>query len=221
MRDLIDVAQSMTCAPLRTEIEQAFPATWVRPRAGAGQATSAAAVLTPGLGGTICQESFATGLCNPFRIAFDPNDGSAQQRFFINDVGQSTWEEIDVGRARADYGWPIWEGPCPIGTSTGCTPQSRFVDPIFAYDRTDGCTVITGGAFVPQSAHWPTAYANAYLFADLGCGSIFALRNESPGQTPEVLSTRTGAIDLQFGPDGALYYTTYEGGQVRRIVAPS
>jgi hypothetical protein len=28
----------------------------------------------------------------------------------------------------------------------------------------------------------------------------------------------TGAIDLKFGSDGALYYTSYEGGgQVRRI----
>lgn len=175
----------------------------------------------PDPGGTICQEIFATGLRNPFRMAFDPNDGSAQQRFFINDVGQTTWEEIDVGRAGADYGWPIREGPCPIGTTTDCTPDSRFVDPIFAYDRTDGCTVITGGAVVPQSAHWPSAYANTYLFADLGCGTIFALRNETPGQEPEQFGTGTGAIDLQFGPDGALYYTTYEGGgQVRRIVAP-
>ena len=45
-----------------------------------------------------CQEIFATGLRNPFRIAFDPN--AAGVRFHINDVGQNTWEEIDLGASR-------------------------------------------------------------------------------------------------------------------------
>jgi len=30
---------------------------------------------------------------------------------YINDVGQSTWEEIDLGQAGANYGWPATEGP--------------------------------------------------------------------------------------------------------------
>ena len=50
--------------------------------------------------GKLCEEIFATGLRNPFRIAFD--QGSS--RFFINDVGQNAWEEIDEGEAEADYG---------------------------------------------------------------------------------------------------------------------
>ena len=52
--------------------------------------------------GLKCQETFAWGLRNPFRIAFDPN--TTATRFFINDVGQSLWEEIDEGQAGADYG---------------------------------------------------------------------------------------------------------------------
>jgi glucose/arabinose dehydrogenase len=49
----------------------------------------------PGVGpaGSTCQEIFAMGLRNPFRIAFDPN--AAATKFFINDVGQNIWEEID------------------------------------------------------------------------------------------------------------------------------
>ena len=35
--------------------------------------------------GNKCQETFAWGLRNPFRIAFDPN--TTATRFFINDVG--------------------------------------------------------------------------------------------------------------------------------------
>ena len=38
------------------------------------------------------------GLRNPFRMAFDPN--AAGTRFYINDVGQHHWEEIDEGQCR-------------------------------------------------------------------------------------------------------------------------
>ena len=53
--------------------------------------------------GKTCQEIFATGLRNPFRIAFAPNVTGT--KFFINDVGQDAWEEIDQSRRGADYGW--------------------------------------------------------------------------------------------------------------------
>ena len=57
--------------------------------------------------GLICQETFSWGLRNPFRIAFDPN--AATTRFFANDVGDATWEEIDLGQSGADYGWNVRE----------------------------------------------------------------------------------------------------------------
>ncbi len=38
--------------------------------------------------GKNCQETFASGLRNPFRLAFDPD--ASGTRFFINDVGQDT-----------------------------------------------------------------------------------------------------------------------------------
>jgi glucose/arabinose dehydrogenase len=172
----------------------------------------------------ICQEIFATGLRNPFRVAFDTNDTDGAQRFYINDVGGGAWEEIDSGASEADYGWNKREGPCPTGTTMNCQP-SEFVDPIFAYEHRDGCRTITGGAFVPDVQAWGD-YQGVYFYADFGCGRIFALRNETPGQIPEEFASGTGATHLAFGPDGALYYATFAGedgvagGQVRKIVAP-
>ena len=62
--------------------------------------------------GKKCQETFAWGFRNPFRLAFDPN--AAGTRFFVNDVGQGTWEEIDEAQSGADYGWNGREGwLCP------------------------------------------------------------------------------------------------------------
>lgn len=171
--------------------------------------------------GKICQETFAWGLRNPFRFAFRPNSNE----FFINDVGQGTWEEIDRGQPGADYGWNEREGFCRTGTTNDCgAPQAGLTNPIFAYGRSDGCATITGGAFVPAGI-WPAAYDGAYLFADYVCGKIFRLVQDGTGvytRTPFVSELGDhSATSLLFGPyqrTAAIYYTSYAGGgQVRLI----
>jgi glucose/arabinose dehydrogenase/PKD repeat protein len=173
--------------------------------------------------GTICQETYSWGLRNPFRIAFDPN--APGTRFYINDVGQNTWEEIDVGQAAADYGWNLREGFCAMGSTTDCgAPPAGMTNPIYAYVHADGCTAITGGAFVPNGI-WPDAYNGSYLFADYLCGKIFQLVPSGSGTfTATTFASGFGSggpITMMFGPSGTtqgLYYTTYVGGgQVRRI----
>lgn len=169
--------------------------------------------------GKKCQETYASGLRNPFRMAFDPN--ASGTRFYINDVGQGTWEEIDLGQAGADYGWNIREGLCANGSSSNCsTPPAGLTNPIFAYGRSGGCNAITGGAFVPNGV-WPAAYDNVYLFGDYGCGTIFQLSSAN------VQSTFVGGLGassvtaMTFAPYNgtqALFYLTYgAGGQLRRI----
>jgi len=192
------------------------------PFTGAGTASCRAGNVASGV---ICRETFAWGLRNPFRIAFDPN--AATTRFHINDVGQNTWEEIDLGAAGAAYGWNLREGHCANGSTTDCgTPPAGMTNPIFDYGRADGCTSITGGAFVPNGT-WPAEYQGKYLFADYVCGRIFRLDPIGSGGFNRVdFATGLGggsAVDLRFGPwngGQALYYTSYAGGgQVRRIVS--
>ena len=172
--------------------------------------------------GSRCQETFAWGLRNPFRFAFDPN--AAGTRFYINDVGQNTFEEINLGAAGADYGWNVREGHCATGSTTNCgPPPAGMTNPIFDYDRSDGCTSITGGAFVPNGI-WPDEYQGKYLFLDFVCGRLFRLDPDGSGGFNRILFAdglgSSGPVHLRFGPAGstqALYYTTYFGG-VRRIV---
>ena len=73
---------------------------------------------------------WAVGLRNPFRLAVHPHIG----RIFINDVGENRFEEINDGRAGANYGWPASKGSTTLpgidqpilsyahngGTPTGC-----------------------------------------------------------------------------------------------------
>jgi len=179
--------------------------------------------------GKKCQEIFAYGLRNPFRMGFDPN--AATTRFFINDVGEGTWEEIDNGQAGANYGWNVREGHCAKNSSIDCgPPPAGMTNPIFDYGRggNPSCSSITGGAFVPNGV-WPASYNGAYIFSDYVCGKIFTLRETSPGiwARTDFLTGLGGssAVHLRFGPwngpngaTQALYYTTYAGGgEVRRI----
>jgi glucose/arabinose dehydrogenase len=186
--------------------------------------------------GNWCQETFASGLRNPFRIAFDSN--ALNTRFFINDVGQGVWEEIDEGIAGADYGWNIREGHCANNSTTNCSSQPTvtvnnevFTNPIFDYQHTSNCSAagvrgnsITGGAFVPNGV-WSVGYDNSYLVGEYVCGKIFKLTpNGSGGYAASEFATGLGgssAVAMIFGPfqtTKALYYTTYAGGgQIRRI----
>jgi glucose/arabinose dehydrogenase len=179
--------------------------------------------------GTTCQEIFGWGLRNPFRFAFDPNDPGT--RFFINDVGTSGYEEIDVGIAGADYGFNLCEGTHAAGTSSPCSAAPPgMASPIFEYAHhaavsgttATNCGAVTGGAFVPNGL-WP-GFDGAYLASDWACGWIFRLSQFGDAWSAADFATSLGigsAVHLRFGPHGdtkALYYTTYGGGgQVRRI----
>jgi glucose/arabinose dehydrogenase len=54
----------------------------------------------------MCDEIYAYGLRNPFRMSFDRKSG----QLIIRDVGQNDIEEIDVVKAGGNYGWRFKEG---------------------------------------------------------------------------------------------------------------
>ena len=169
---------------------------------------------------TSCQEIYAWGLRNPYRFAFDRNTGS--DRFFINDVGQNTFEEVNLG-APGNFGWPEREGACPQGDTPPCPgPTGGLIDPITAYGRSLG-SYITAGAFVP-AGRWPAAYEGGYLFADGGSGDIWHLRADGTVDYGAPFATGAfGITDMTFGYDEGgrtvLYYVTV-GGDLR-MVRPS
>ena len=171
--------------------------------------------------GKTCREIFAFGLRNPFRMAFDP--ASPATRFYIGDVGDNNWEEIDLGIAGADYGWNFREGHCFRNSTTNCGPPPPGVtNPIFDYHHSTGCAGVIAGAFVPKSI-WPSRYDGDFLYGDYVCGKVFLLEENADGtfSNTEFLSDMGySTVGMRFGPhDGgtALYYITYPG-EVRRVV---
>lgn len=171
-----------------------------------------------------CKETYAMGLRNPFRMAFDPD--ASGTKFFINDVGGGRWEEIDAGKKGADYAWNLCEGrhDNPYrGGSVNCL-AAPYTPPIHEYSHNTGCSSVTGGAFVPDGA-WPTSYNRSYLYGDYVCGKIFNITPKSGGGYTKTTFMsglgRGGPVHMAFGPYGrnqALYYATYtNGGEIRRV----
>jgi glucose/arabinose dehydrogenase len=148
---------------------------------------------------------WALGLRNPFTFTFQRGSG----RMFINDVGQSTWEEIDEGIAGANYGWPTTEGP---------TTDPDFVSPPFSYPHSGGSITgcaITGGAFYnPVTATFPSAYVGKYFFVDF-CSGWIKRFDPASGAVADFASGIVSPVDLLVSNAGDLYYLARNAGLFR------
>src|SRR5438067_6769895 len=125
---------------------------------------------------------WALGLRNPFTFAFQPGTG----RLFIDDVGESTWEEINDGIAGSNYGWPITEGP---------TGNPAFRSPIYFYGHNIGCAIVGGAFYNPPVLQFPSSYLGKYFFADL-CGGWIHVFNPASGTASDFASGINTPVDL-------------------------
>ena len=150
---------------------------------------------------------WALGLRNPFTFAFQPGTG----RMFINDVGQSAWEEINDGVAGSNYGWPTTEGP---------TTNPNFRSPLFAYGHgfgpTTGCAIAGGAFYNPAVVQFPSSFVGKYFFADL-CSGWIRVFDPASGTASAFASGISQPVDLKVGADGSLYYLSIGSGAVFRV----
>src|SRR5262249_43344207 len=147
-------------------------------------------------------EIWALGLRNPFNIAFQPGTG----RLSINDVGQSTFEEIDGGRRGANYGWPTTEGDF----APAAFPQ--FTRPLYSYPHVGtqpfAGVAITGGVFYnPTPPDFPPAFVGDYFFCDFAARWI-NIYDPRTGAVTNFATFPTGQlmVDMDLGSQGELLY---------------
>jgi glucose/arabinose dehydrogenase len=161
-------------------------------RDGTNPATNPFSTRTTGRNRAI----WALGLRNPFKFAVRPSSGT----IFMNDVGETAWEEIDRGAPGANYGWDLYEGP---------ESDPAYVDPLFAYPHdadpaTSGCA-ITGGVFYePINASFPTTYHGDYFFAEF-CNGWIRSYDEGSGVASGFTSGLTRVVDLDVSAARDLY----------------
>lgn len=218
---------------LRVNLDGTIPAD--NPLANVAAATACGATCTdqpdPAVTGAPRKEIYAWGFRNPFRISFDRKTGN----LWVGDVGEITFEELNIVHNGKHYGWPLREGAQgqDAGTCAYYTPQSgACVDPIYYCQHGSGitgidpnCISITGGTFV-DTCSWPTPYRGSYFFADNQRGSVWYLQVNATRDAPSGPGARVnfasitggGPVSFQVGPDGNLYAAVYPASGNGRIV---
>lgn len=145
---------------------------------------------------------WALGLRNPFTFAFQPGTG----RLFINDVGQSTWEEVNEGQAGANYGWPATEGP---------TANPAYAAPLYAYPHSGGavtgCSIVGAAFYDPATPTFPAAFRHKYLFMDF-CGGWIRTLDPATGAVADWLTGFSSPVDLRVAEDGSVLVLCRGGG---------
>ena len=157
---------------------------------------------------------WAHGIRNGFSSHWDLET----ERYLIAEVGGNdkctSMEDIHLGKAGADYGWPYCEGHCDNPDYPQCNCK-KHDDPIWTYEHKDcdGAAII-GGTVVRNTA-WPEEHQGAYFYGDFVTGELSFLTFED-GQTDKVKSsTKFGHIDdpivMVKDNRGNLWVTTYQG----------
>jgi len=166
-------------------------------------------------------EIWATGLRNPFRFSFDPTTG----RLFCADVGQGTYEEVNIITKGADGGWSWREGrhafsqgPSPTTPpATGFTP----LEPIFDYDHSFNASdvaygqSITGGMIYRGRAM--PELTGKYIFADYESGWIMSLEESGGNWVAQHLCTDSSIAGFGLDPRNGELLLCDLGGTVKRL----
>jgi len=189
---------------------------------------------------TTLPEIWAYGLRNPERFSWD---SAGAHRMLIADIGARQFEEVDIGRSGANYGWSEREGFTVVdhadesvrGPVAHDDAERGFTPPALVYGRRGENLVAITGGHVYRGKAIPELRGH-YLFGDIVSGRIFATDvsklvdgrqatfYELPLQYNGRLQTlrqivRGDRVDLRFGTDdtGEIYLTSKRNGTVYRF----
>jgi glucose/arabinose dehydrogenase len=161
-------------------------------------------------------EIFAFGLRNPWRYSFD-----ASGRLILADVGQDTWEEVNIIQAGANYGWNVREAAHCFRPEKKCQTKG-LTEPIYEYSHREGNSITGGYVYLGQNI---PALKGKYVFGDFVQGKIWALDlpGKNAGLTGNVKAYTLGKWNIlisTFGRDasGEIYLADFQAGNILQIV---
>ena len=187
---------------------------------------------------TAVQEIWVYGFRNPHRITWEET-GSG--KMFITNIGQHSVEEVNLGKAGANYGWPHREGDFLFDVDANRelvyplpADDEGYTYPVAQYDHDEGSAV--SGGFVYSGTNIP-ALKGKYIFGDISLGTLFysEVSEMNDGQQAAVyrlqlaidgkltdMETVTGSkrVDLRIGTDvqGELYLLSKANGGVYKVL---
>ncbi len=166
---------------------------------------------------------WAYGLRNPWRFSFD----KLTHDFWIADVGQDKFEELDFQEASSTggqfYGWSAYEGDS-LYNPDRYDSSATYTWPLYTYPhQADWGQCIVGG-YVYRGWRFPN-FRGWYIFNDFSLGTFFMLNRQDTGLVSERVlldikrENRFACIGQD--ADGELYSADIATGKIYRIVDSS
>jgi glucose/arabinose dehydrogenase len=157
-------------------------------------------------------EIYAVGLRNPWRFSFDSTTG----HLWAADVGQYSWEEIDLITLGGNYGWRVMEGTHCFHPSADCSTVNLNL-PVLEYSHQNRrCSIIGGYVYRGRLLRNLTG---AYVYGDFCSGEIFALhppaRNHALDEPHTILKTSLQISSFGIDEAGEVYVLDHKGGIYR------
>jgi len=164
----------------------------------------------------VLPETWAYGFRNPWRCSFDMGGNND---LFCGDVGQNSYEEVNLVTKGGNYGWRVKEGThCfdylnPNDHPDSCDDKG-MIDPIIEYNSCnvfDNCKGISvTGGYVYRGGH--SAWQGKYFFGDWsksfgqGTGALYVASKKGNKWSMEDVNITNmpdfKAFVLSFGQDG-------------------
>jgi len=183
-------------------------------------------------------EIWASGFRNAHRITWDET-GSG--KMLITNIGQHSLEEVNIGIAGANYGWPYREGTFlfdPDANPELVYPlpddDVGYTYPVIQYDHDEGSAVSGGYVYAGKAI---PKLAGKYVFGDISLGTLFYAEIDEmiAGQQAQLYRlnlmmdgkatdmteiTDNNRIDLRMGTDrdGELYIMAKANGGVYKVI---
>jgi glucose/arabinose dehydrogenase len=163
----------------------------------------------------VLPEIWSYGWRNPWGYHFDRKTGE----LWSSDVGQDKWEEVDIVKKGANYGWSVREGKHDFKPGPGGPFEEPIVDHGHAQkNSTDGMNSLTGGCVYRGSRL--RELDGLYLYGDFVTGNMWALRWDGSKVVAhkQLFEFKLKQITT-FGEDrdGDVYWATFTDGRLYRF----
>ncbi|MFN4292950.1 MAG: PQQ-dependent sugar dehydrogenase [Thermoflexales bacterium] len=161
------------------------------------------------------------GYRNPFRFALHPET----QLPYVGDVGWNTYEMLMIATKGSNFGWPCVEGIMDVPQFQGM-PECRGINvktttpKELSYHHNENNASVTAGDF-NTGDNFPPEMRGNFFWGDYSTQVINRTVLDERGRFKETIpfGKQMGEpVDIQFGPDGALWYLSIYSGGLRRIM---